>query len=135
MRKRELVIIWVLMMLMLLELSALLFLVYFTQLPFFLFVFTVALKLLSFFLIGATALFSLLILLGIKPEITIEVWKEHVKETVRFIGSSFVLTFISFCLCVAVGALITLLLKKLYLLPNTQEFLKSLSRWVFLRFY
>jgi hypothetical protein len=135
MRKRELVIVWVLLMFMFLELSALLSLVYFTKLPFFLFVFTVALKLLSFFLIGATALFSVLILLGIKPEITIDTWKEYVKETLRFIGSSFILTSIAFCLCVALGALIMLLLKKFYFLPNTQVFFKSLSRWVSLRFY
>ncbi|HTZ11940.1 MAG TPA: hypothetical protein VMD04_06185 [Candidatus Margulisiibacteriota bacterium] len=135
MRKRELVIVWVLLMLMFLELSALLSLVYFTQLPFFLFAFTVALRLLSFFLVGATALFSLLILLGIKPEITIEAWKEYVKEAVRFIGSSFILTFIAFCLCVALGALIMFILKKFYFLPSTQIFLRSLSRWVALRFY
>jgi hypothetical protein len=55
MRKRDLIIVWALLMLMLLELSALMSLVYFTQLPFFLFVFTVALRLLSFFLIGVTA--------------------------------------------------------------------------------
>jgi hypothetical protein len=135
MRKRELIIVWALTMLMLIELSALLSLVYFTQLPFFLFVFTVALKLLSFFLIGATTLFLVLILRGIRLELTIESWKEHIRETLRFIGSSFFLTLLVISLCLVLGVLIVFLMEKIYFLPNIQGLVKSIRRWIVLHFY
>jgi hypothetical protein len=135
MRKRDLAIIWVLITFMLIELSTLLSLVYFTKLPFFLFVFTVALRLLSFFLIGATALFLILVLLGIRLELTIESWQEHIKETARFIGSSFVLTFLMIALCVVLGLLIALLLRRFYFLPGTQAGMISIRNWIAARFY
>jgi hypothetical protein len=135
MEKKELIIVWILGTIMSIELVALLSLVYFTKLPFFLFIFTVTLRLLSFFFLGATALFSIFVLLGIKLEFTLEAWKNHLKESLRFLGSSFILTFTMIIACVLLGALIWLLLKKVYLLPTPRAMLDSIRRWVAAQFY
>ena len=135
MERKELIIVWILGVLMSIELAVLFSLVYFTKLPFFLFLFTVILKMLSFFFLGATAIFLILIILGIKLEFTIEAWKNHLKESLRFFGSSFILTFTMIAACVLLGALICLLLKKLYLLPTAKEMLSSLRHWIAAQFY
>jgi len=135
MNRKELIIVWLLGLFLFFELVLLLSLVYFTTLPFFLFIFTVTLKLLSFFLIGATAAFSVLIMLGIRLEFTIEAWRQHLKETLRFMGSSFTLTFLLIISCVLLGALIAFLLKKVFLLPSMKEMTGAIRHWVATQFY
>ena len=118
-----------------LELAGLMSLVYFTKLPFFFLIFAVVIRLFSFFLIGAVALFALLTILGIKPQFTIEWWRQHMRELARFFGTSVIATVMIIAGCILMGLAIFFVLRKVYFTTSIGHALEAASMWVARQFY
>ncbi len=112
-----------------LELAGLMSLVYFTKLPFFFFIFAVVIRLFSFFLIGAVALFALLTILGI------EWWRQHMRELARFFGTSVIATVMIIAGCILMGLAIFFVLRKVYFTTSIGHALEAASMWVARQFY
>lgn len=135
MRKRELIALWIISLLLGAELLILWFLIYFANLPFFLFLFTVALRILSIFSIGVITLLLVLVIVSIRPGEPFESWKAHFKEYLRFFLSSFFLSCLMAIACLALGALVCLLLKRVFLLPSFKDSVSAIKNWVAEQFY
>lgn len=117
------------------ELAALMSLVYFTKLPFFFLLFAVAIRLFSFFLLGAVALFAILTMLGIKPQFTIEWWRQHMYELSRFLGTSVIATAMTIAGCIVMGVGIVLFLRTIYSKTTLGHVIEAGSIWVARQFY
>lgn len=130
MRKREMILLWLMSTIIIVELMVLLFLVYFSTMPFFLFIFVSAIKLLSFFLIGFIALFLVLTIIGKKPADLIASWFQALRESLKFFWTSIILTFTTLIVCTAVGFSIVYCLKRFYYLPDMQFIMRTVQQWV-----
>ena len=135
MRKRDVILLWVMGAVVGFELLALSFLVYFSALPFFLFIFIAVLKLFSFFLIGLIAIFLTLTIFGRKPEAILKNWFDSVKDSFKFFGTSLLLTILMAIICVLLGALIAVLLKRLYCTSSIYQFVGVIRGWIEARLY
>jgi len=117
------------------ELAALMSLVYFTKLPFFFLILAVIIKLFSFFLLGAVALFVILTMMGIKPKFTIEWWRQHMRELAHFFGTSVLATSMTIAGCVVMGVGIVFLLRTIYLKTTLGHGIERASIWIAQQFY
>ena len=133
--RSELIAAWVMAILLGGELFVLCFLMYFANLPFFLFLFTVVLRVLSYFFLGATILLLILIIMSIRPDEPFQAWVEHFKEYLRNIGSSFLLASLTTMVSLLAGFTISFLLQRLMGLPALRDIMQALKNWVDLHFY
>lgn len=112
--------------LLLLELIILLSMIYFAGLPFFLFLFTLGLRIVSIALLGFIVVFIVFTALGIRPELTIEWWILHVREFTR---KPFAVIFISIAalmFSIISGAALAIITENFFLLP----IMKKLNLWI-----
>jgi len=130
MRKRDVAILFALGGMIVAELLIIVFLLYFATLPFFIFLIVVWLKLISFFLIGFIAVFLVMTIIGKKPEELVATWINNLRESMRFLPTSVILTFLLIILCTILGALFVYLLKRVYALSSVKAFLAPLQHWI-----
>jgi hypothetical protein len=135
MYRKEITIVWILAIMLILELSILLFLVYFADLPLFLTVFVRTLKLLSPIFLLSYVLFLVLVIFGKGKLLVARLWKDFLRELFRLFILSFIIALITLIISVIIGTTIVLLLKYMYSLPNTKGILTPLRKWVEATFY
>ncbi len=114
------------MMVFIIETWLLIAVIFFSQLPFFLAVITVALRMFVFFLVMFVAAFLVFTVSGIRPELTLEWWIAHVKEYLRTFGGSVLLTAMLITLSICFGTAFALLLERIFLSSTFQ----GLRQWV-----
>lgn len=121
--------------LLLTELLGLVFLIYFTRMSVFLAIFIDVLRILSPVFLGVYAVFFIAIMFDRGRELTVKTWGEYLRELLRFFFVSLVITLAIIGLCALLGALLGLLLKKIYALPTVRAVIESLREWVATQFY
>ena len=112
--------------LLLLELIILLSMIYFAGLPFFLFLFTLGLRIVSIALLGFIVVFIVFTALGIRPELTIEWCRAHVRY---YTTKHFAVIFISIAalmFSIISGAALAIITENFFLLP----IMKKLNLWI-----
>jgi|GEM_PF-3738961 len=135
MNKKQLIVILAMGVLINLEFLALLFLIYFSHMPLILFFITVTFQLFSFSLIGVTTLFLILEVFGVSPQITLESWKAHLKESLRLFAISLIITFLLLAISALVGGLIVILLKRASLSQSLSGIMEKAKAWINAHFY
>jgi len=135
MNKKQLIVILAMGVLINLEFLALLFLIYFSHMPLILFFITVTFQLFSFSLIGVTTLFLILEVFGVSPQITLESWKAHLKESLRLFAISLIITFLLLAISALVGGLIVILLKRASLFQSLSGIMEKAKAWINAHFY
>lgn len=135
MNKKQLIVILAMGVLINLEFLALLFLIYFSHMPLILFFITVTFQLFSFSLIGVTTLFLILVVFGVSPQITLESWKAHLKESLRLFAISLIITFLLLAISALVGGLIVILLKRASLSQSLSGIMEKAKAWINAHFY
>jgi len=135
MNKKQLIVILAMGVLINLEFLALLFLIYFSHMPLILFFITVTFQLFSFSLIGVTTLFLILVVFGVSPQITLESWKAHLKESLRLFAISLIITFLLLAISALIGGLIVILLKRASLSQSLSGIMEKTKAWINAHFY
>ena len=108
------------------EFIVLMFVVFFANMSCLLFLFTLFLRIASFFLLGFSTLFLIFTLMGLQPKLTLEWWIMHLKDHTRFFGSVFVSSTVAIVVSVLLGAALALLTERFFL----SSFMERLHQWV-----
>lgn len=135
MTRRVEFIIWLLVLILVFELTILYALIYFAKFESFLLFFTSGLRIISPFLLWFNIVFLLFSIFTKGIEFTAGFWRAYFREYLKFVIISLSLALFLISISAVMGVLTGITLEKVYSFSSLREFFTHLRIWVNKQFY
>ena len=134
-RRRELLIIYILVSVFVIECVTLLLAVYYARFPVFIALFIKSLRILSPIFLALNVLFLISTMFVRGKKLIVRTWRTYIREFFRFFAVSLAITIVLLFISAFLGVLIAMLLRQLSHIPSMENIMDSLREWAARSFY